>query len=114
MVYQGGGFRSTDPVFILMSREWSYLTAVRKFFNIVSVPHPADVLPLVFSIAVIIQGIFLVVVSAQESHTDVSDRCSITAQTVWPGQCANRGEKGLILMVISLVDYSICDPALWT
>jgi hypothetical protein len=54
------------------------------------------------------------VVSAQESHTDLSDRCRITAQTVWPGQCANLGEKGLIMMVISLVDYSICDPDLWT
>lgn len=74
-----------------------YLTADRKFFNFVPVVHPADVLPLVFSFAVILQGIVLVGISAKESNSTLSHRCSIIAQIVWPGQCPNRAQRIYII-----------------
>lgn len=67
-----------------------YLTADRRFFNFVPLIHPADFLPLVFSFAVILQGIILIGISAKESNSTLSHQCGYSAQIVWHGQCPNR------------------------
>ena len=48
--------------------------------------HPADVLPLAFALAVIVQGVILIAISAKESNNTITHRCGIIAQFVWPGQ----------------------------
>lgn len=74
--------------------------------------HPADVFPIIFLTAVIIQGTVLIGISVGESRS-ILQECKTIAQVVWPGEFDAEADQGPLLISTSLVDCSISHLNVW-
>ena len=59
------------------------LTICRKDFMSI---HPAETLPLLLSMAIIVQGIVFIAVPSGFLKSMIDRGCSSTAQIIWPGK----------------------------
>ena len=74
--------------------------------------HPADVFPIIFLTAVIIQGTILIGISVGESRS-ILQECKTIAQVVWPGKFVAEDDQGPSLISISLMDCPIYYLNVW-